>query len=1134
MNIEKSILDDDDQPNHSSNPRNSNQAVSVRKSKNGKNNDGNQNPVQRSNQKGTKDSQEALSHSKFVSFKTDADANQFSVNIENYSEIDWFDFEMRMRKLVHQLMEPTFKQSTEDRAIVNKLQRFLEDHDRRVNDIEIVLFKKDEEERMGLFDSIYKKITENERQRLMEEEKLRDEISYIKNEISGVVFSQSNLNRSLKNQEDQTLGLNKEFQEFNNRIRQWQEDFLEKYSKQYNSLLSEISEIREKNINLDNSLFRKEQEIRRLQNHLGQVQKQLENHDQWLHKIQEQANHIDKNKCDISDVNVDLKKIDQELDKIKLDVDNHGNHFAMVENFVEKYIPIRIQSTISEVLSFILPYKEKNKLSEFEKKRFAELHQIILEDDGIPKLAEQLKQIRMKMEDRPYQSKKKLMAMVRRGDYISINSSSKHGGSNIHDGLSDGNMSMKSYNSKMMKRKGTMSSSSNQYLNVQDQIKESEKESKKKSQRRTKAGAETKKRKEIKIDSDITDLSTKNLVEKSPERTKSQQKERNRGQIDFTDFSLEVKKQRRPTMVDNQNQNGKLGVNLSNKHQTIKEEESSKGMNSEESEKNSDENSEQSFDSGDEEDKEQKKEQVDINKHESSDEEDYDEDEEEDEYYINSKLNQKMHEISIQTQKMKYALEDQIKQFKQQMESQEEKQNSQIREFDSYIQNMHSEVQNLVEYRKKDKQEFMVDFIAGMKKVEEVSQSKDYFNTSLIQLSTIVRFIKILILIQLACLIEKLNIETEFEQEKFNQEIKRFEYLNVILNEQKLYLAKLRPQPTFNSRNKGDLNSSSRMKINVNQTFDHTSPYINNIHNQLMGEILNQSSTNDLSKDDTYRSSDYLQKRVVQTSIQNQQTNLNLLQTPMMPPIHSVNSSETIKSVNPQQLQPPVVISSIKHHNPQNLSQSFIQNDQSSLKPKIDFEQEGGFNFEIQYKNFMLDRKQIFAIYKVLLNKCKEITRSCVVFSQHNLNSDRVFKDCITFINLFAQQQNTSDLMNQQLLQQTMSAYENQNAFEKSQQKLLILGTNGSQNALNNSGGYAINEDIQKIINGQSMNPTATNRARSLTGSHRQKIKINGMNSQMSRNNADQQSNGQVLFGNPLSANVLNINIKNHYNTQAQ
>jgi hypothetical protein len=74
----------------------------------------------------------------------------------------------------------------------------------------------------------------------------------------------------------------------------------------------------------------------------------------------------------------------------------------MVENFVEKYIPIRIQSTISETLTYILPYSKRTKLIEFDKKKFQELHQIILEDDGIPRLAEQLKALRMKMEDKPF------------------------------------------------------------------------------------------------------------------------------------------------------------------------------------------------------------------------------------------------------------------------------------------------------------------------------------------------------------------------------------------------------------------------------------------------------------------------------------------------------------------------------------------------------------------------------------------------------------------------------------------------------------------------------------------------------------------------------------------------------------
>lgn len=59
---------------------------------------------------------------------------------------------------------------------------------------------------------------------------------------------------------------------------------------------------------------------------------------------------------------------------MRTDIDNHGDHFAMVENFVEKYIPIRIQSTISENLYVVLPYKERERLTDYEKKRFAEMH----------------------------------------------------------------------------------------------------------------------------------------------------------------------------------------------------------------------------------------------------------------------------------------------------------------------------------------------------------------------------------------------------------------------------------------------------------------------------------------------------------------------------------------------------------------------------------------------------------------------------------------------------------------------------------------------------------------------------------------------------------------------------------------
>ena len=42
-----------------------------------------------------------MGHPKFVAFNSNTEANLMKVKIENYSDIDWFDYESRLRKLMH-------------------------------------------------------------------------------------------------------------------------------------------------------------------------------------------------------------------------------------------------------------------------------------------------------------------------------------------------------------------------------------------------------------------------------------------------------------------------------------------------------------------------------------------------------------------------------------------------------------------------------------------------------------------------------------------------------------------------------------------------------------------------------------------------------------------------------------------------------------------------------------------------------------------------------------------------------------------------------------------------------------------------------------------------------------------------
>ncbi len=74
-------------------------------------------------------------------------------------------------------------------------------------------------------------------------------------------------------------------------------------------------------------------------------------------------------------------------------MDEFSNEFLRLENFIEKYIPLRMQNTVSECLDFVLQVKEKKRLRDFEEKKFFELRNLIIEDKGLPNLLAEVRGI---------------------------------------------------------------------------------------------------------------------------------------------------------------------------------------------------------------------------------------------------------------------------------------------------------------------------------------------------------------------------------------------------------------------------------------------------------------------------------------------------------------------------------------------------------------------------------------------------------------------------------------------------------------------------------------------------------------------------------------------------------------------
>jgi hypothetical protein len=63
----------------------------------------------------------------FQFFKMTTSVNRKEEGIST-KELDWFDFETRMRDVIHELIEPVIKRASEDREVTLTLQRRSELH----------------------------------------------------------------------------------------------------------------------------------------------------------------------------------------------------------------------------------------------------------------------------------------------------------------------------------------------------------------------------------------------------------------------------------------------------------------------------------------------------------------------------------------------------------------------------------------------------------------------------------------------------------------------------------------------------------------------------------------------------------------------------------------------------------------------------------------------------------------------------------------------------------------------------------------------------------------------------------------------------------------------------------------------
>eukprot|EP00347_Sterkiella_histriomuscorum_P008817 403343633 len=319
---------------------------------------------------------------------------------QNINELQWFDFEIRMRRVIQEFMEPTIERITRDRELQNLTQKRSDQQQKRVELLESVVLKTGSSSTLGnnsqqktVFEEISQTISDNDRMRKIGHEQ-------IKNEMQNVVKMCNDQNFIIENQQKQIQQIVQKIQQ--RKMEQDKtEDSLNQIRKELGHKVEEVKLIVEQKeismqkdirlISIDQADLRTEITGHSQQN--AQFEKQLQ---KSLYQVDMLANQIELQKTDKlskCEFETALNEVKDQLYSINKVMDEFSNEFLRVENYIEKYIPLRMQNTISETLDNVLQVKDKKKLREYEEKKFFELRNNIIEDKGLPNLIDEIKGI---------------------------------------------------------------------------------------------------------------------------------------------------------------------------------------------------------------------------------------------------------------------------------------------------------------------------------------------------------------------------------------------------------------------------------------------------------------------------------------------------------------------------------------------------------------------------------------------------------------------------------------------------------------------------------------------------------------------------------------------------------------------
>eukprot|EP00347_Sterkiella_histriomuscorum_P019130 403342832 len=298
------------------------------------------------------------------------------------------DFETRMRKIIKDLVSPVIDRAQEDRQQILELKSDKNKLQEKVTTLENSIFKS--RETNTIFDDFDQKFVEFEVSCQKQIEKIRTQMVSNFNTIQDKIFETNNrisTNEILKQQfevyQEKQAKIDEQMTKYKNEINEQFGRLQHDYNTNYFDAQNVIKYL----TNKVTALYPDMDQLRHEVKQSLDSQRNIENKFDDMNK---QLIHFDHKKISLEAYKQDQNRIQDTINTLQQDADDTRNLSKSLENWIEKYQPLKIHHMIIEALGECLNRKGRIKLSEYDFKVSEILRQKILADHGNPKLKEKI------------------------------------------------------------------------------------------------------------------------------------------------------------------------------------------------------------------------------------------------------------------------------------------------------------------------------------------------------------------------------------------------------------------------------------------------------------------------------------------------------------------------------------------------------------------------------------------------------------------------------------------------------------------------------------------------------------------------------------------------------------------------